>query len=110
MKTGNYLCIRNQKILRKVYISEINYIVQSQRKLTVSAQKGDYEYYDKISNIEVLLDEEFYQVLKYAYINLSRVEAMYDQCIEFCDGKKFYVGRTSFTAAKLRFMRYLLNI
>lgn len=103
----NYISIISGKVAARVKVSDVVFIERNRRKLHIVTDKDEYDYYEKLENIEPLLDGRFYPCLKGCYINLEKVTSMAEQSIQFENGEVFNLGRENFIKAKQRYMCFL---
>ena len=109
MKDREYIVVKTQQSVSKVYIDDIIYIMRNGRKLNLITTSRNYGFYSKIEDLHFLHEQPFYFVRKGLCINLERTVNMEGSCIEFEDGTCVYTGRDSFIKARQRFYRYLLE-
>ncbi|MCI5720992.1 MAG: LytTR family transcriptional regulator DNA-binding domain-containing protein [Firmicutes bacterium] len=104
-----YIHIKNQKIVASVSTTSVLYIEKDGRKLRVVTENREFSYYEKMNNVEPLLDNTFFLCRKGCYINLSKIALMEDQCITFINGEKYWLGRDNFNRTKKQFINFLNN-
>ena len=104
-----YILVLTSNIAAKVKVKDIVYIERDKRKLRLVTDLEEYEYYEKIENIETLLDGRFFPCLKGCYINLEKVVSMRDQKITFEGGQILYLGRENFLKTMQYYKIYLKN-
>ena len=104
-----YIHIKNQKIVASVSTTSVLYIEKDGRKLRVVTENREFSYYEKMNNVEPLLDNTFLLCRKGCYINLSKIALMEDQCITFINGEKYWLGRDNFNRTKKQFINFLNN-
>ncbi|MGC2872228.1 LytTR family transcriptional regulator DNA-binding domain-containing protein [Ihubacter sp. rT4E-8] len=102
-----YLPIISGAVSARIKLSDVVLIERKNRKLHVMTEGHDFDYYEKIENIEPILDGRFYPCLKGCYINMERVEAMAEQSIYFDNGEQFALGRDNFVKAKRTYKHFL---
>lgn len=103
----SYIPIICGKEAAKVRVSDILMIEREKRKLHVVTEGKSYAYYEKIQNVEPMLDGRFYPCLKGCYINLDHVTEMSNQTITFDNGIAYNLGRENFIKAKQTYAVYL---
>ncbi|MGF6376200.1 DNA-binding LytR/AlgR family response regulator [Clostridiales Family XIII bacterium PM5-7] len=106
----SYIPIICGKEAAKVKVSDILMIERENRKLHVITQDKAYAYYEKIQNVEPMLDGRFYPCLKGCYINLDHVTGMANQTITFDNGTEYNLGKENFIKAKQTYVVYLKKI
>lgn len=102
-----YLSIIGGSVNARVRLSDVVLIERKNRKLHVVTEERSFDYYEKIENVEPILDGRFYPCLKGCYINMERVAAMTEQSIYFDNGAHFELGRDNFIKAKRNYKHYL---
>lgn len=105
--TEQYIPIISGSETAKVGVSEVILIERDRRKLRIVTKEREYFYYEKLENVETLLDSRFYPCLKGCYINFERVSHMSDQKIYFDNGYVYNVGRNNFIKTKQYYKNYL---
>ncbi len=104
-----YILVMTPTIAARIKISDIVFIERDKRKIRIVTDVESYEYYEKIENIEPLLDSRFFPCLKGCYINLEKVVSMRDQKITFTGGQVVYLGRENFVKTMQYYKIYLKN-
>lgn len=104
-----HILILTSNLAARVAVSDIIFIERDKRKIRISTDLEVYEYYEKIENIEPLLDRRFFPCLKGCYINLEKVVSMREQKITFKGGQVLYLGRENFLKTKQHYKIYLKN-
>lgn len=104
-----YLSIIGGRINARIRLSDVVLIERQNRKLHVVTEDRNFDYYEKIENVEPILDGRFYPCLKGCYINMERVSAMAEQSIYFDNGTHYELGRDNFIKAKQSYKHYLLK-
>lgn len=104
-----YITILSTTVAARIRTSDILYIERDKRKIHIVTILEEYDYYERIENIEPLLDERFFPCLKGCYINLERVVSMRDQRITFDGGRILYLGRENFLKTIQYYKIYLKN-
>lgn len=107
MERANYIAVKNNRVVTKVYVNEIEYVLRDKRKLIISTDEGTYTFYEKIGNIAPLLDESFFPSLQGCYINLYKVKKMEDNQVIFDSGNSLYLGNHSFIRTKQKYYLHL---
>ncbi len=102
-----YLSIIGGHINARVRLSDVVLIERQNRKLHVVTEDRNFDYYEKIENVEPILDGRFYPCLKGCYINMEHVCAMAEQSIYFDNGTHYELGRDNFIKAKRNYKHYL---
>ncbi len=105
----DYIAVLQGKAVAKVKVSDIVFIERDRRKLHLVTEKGTYDYYERMENVEPVLDQRFYPCLKGCYINLDKVESMQEQRISFDNGEFLYIGRENFIRTRQYYKKYLKN-
>ncbi|MDO4395708.1 MAG: LytTR family DNA-binding domain-containing protein [Clostridia bacterium] len=101
------ISIKNQQVVANVSVDTVLFIEKDGRKLKVVTDAREYSYYEKMSNIEHLLDNTFFLCRKGCYINLDKVVLMEDQHIVFENGNVYWLGRDNFIKTKKAFVNFL---
>ena len=105
-----YIPVITRGYSRKVPVDDIMYLEQRQRKLAIVTGEETYLSYQRIENIEQLLDERFYHTLKKLVVNLDKITAAKDQSIIFQNGEMLMLGRESYVRTKQIYAAYLKNL
>ena len=105
-----YIPIITRGYSRKINIDEILYLEQRQRKLAIITPDDTYICYERIENLEKVLDDRFFHALKKLVINLDKIMVAEDQKITFVDGTVMAMGRESYVRTKQRFSAYLKKL
>lgn len=109
MCNSTYIIVMNGKELTRVRLTDILLIERNLRKIRIRTEDAIYEYYERLENIEPLLNQSFFPCLKSCYINLDKIISMKDQRILFNNGFIYYLGRTNFIKTRKRYKIYLKN-
>ena len=104
-----YILVLTSNIAARVKISDIVFVERDKRKIRIVTDLEVYEYYEKIENVEPLLDGRFFPCLKGCYINLEKDVSMRDQKITFDGGQVLYLGRENFIKTMQYYKIYLKN-
>ncbi len=105
-----YIPIISGKETARVRISDVVLIERDRRKLHVVTKDRQFHYYEKIENVENLLDSRFFPCLKGCYVNLEHISCMSEQSIYFDNGYVYTLGRGNFIKAKQKYKGYLKSI
>lgn len=108
--TKEFLLISCRNIIAKVPIDQIYFIERNGRKLNVVTCNDEYSYYEKICNVEGLLNSDFFMCRQGFIINMSKVIKMEKGCITFDNEKTYWLGRDNFVRTKKVFKNYLFSI
>lgn len=103
------ILILTASVTARIRISDIVYIQRDKRKIHIVTDLEEYEYYEKMENIEPLLDRRFFPCLKGLYINLNKVVSMRDRKITFEGGQFLYIGRENYLKTAQYYKFYLKN-
>ena len=104
-----YILILTQTLAARIKVDDIIYIERDKRKVRIVTELEDYDFYERIENIEPLLDNRFFPCLKGCYINLEKVVSMREQRITFTGGQVLYLGRENFLKTLQFYKIYLKN-
>ena len=104
-----YLIIMTASVTARIRIRDIVYIERNKRKIRIVTDLEQYEYYEKMKNLEPLLDRRFFPCLKGLYINLNKVVSMHDRIITFEGGQTLLIGRENFLKTAQYYKFYLKN-
>lgn len=104
---GNFITVRNNKRVSKVYVDEIIYIIRDRRRIKIVTDVEEYVFYEKMENITYLLSDNFFSSLKGCYVNLSKIKDMMDNRISFENGQELYLGNHSFIRTKQKYYIFL---
>ncbi len=105
--SGGYITVKTRRIVHKVMLADILFLDRLGRKVRIVTGGDDITYYANMSEIIPLLNDDFFGVLLWTYVNFSRVVCMSSGTITFDCGKTLMLARDSFAKAKLEFYRYL---
>lgn len=105
-----YIPVITREYSRKIPVDDIIYLEQRQRKLAVITEEGTFCSYQRIENVEKLLDDGFYHTLKKLVVNLDKIIEAKDQTITFQDGTELMLGRESYIRTKQIYAAYLRNL
>ena len=103
------ILILKQTIVARIKLRDIVYIERNKRKIHIVTDLEEYEYYEKLENIEPLLDRRFFPCLRGCYINMDKVASMREQRITFEGGQTLYLGRENFLKTMQYYKIYLKN-
>lgn len=104
-----YVLVLTQSVAARINIEDIVFIERDRRKIRIVTNMEEYEYYEKMENIEPLLDGRFFPCLRGCYINLEKVVSMREQRITFEGGHTVYLGRENFLKTLQYYKIYLKN-
>ena len=104
-----YILVLTQTVAARIKIDDIVFIERDKRKIRIVTDLEEYEYYEKLENIEPLLDRRFFPCLKGCYINLEKVASMRERRITFEGGQVVYLGRENFLKTMQYYKIYLKN-
>ncbi len=105
-----YIPVITRSYSTKVKVDDILYLEQRQRRLAIVTSKDTFVYYERIENVEKLLDGRFYHTLKKLVVNLEYISAMRDQNVIFQDGSVLMLGRESYIRTKQMYVAYLRDL
>ena len=104
-----YILIVTKSVVARIKVSDILYIERAKRKIHVVTALEEYEYYERIENVEPFLDGRFFPCLKGCYVNLDKVTSLKDRKI-FFEGEKFLLlGRENFLKTVQYYKIYAKN-
>jgi len=106
----DYIVVLTPAVTARIRIRDIVYIERDKRKLHIVTDFEEYSYYEKIENIEPLLDGRFFSCLKGCFINLEKVVSMRDRKITFENGRVLYLGRENFLKTVQYYQIYIKNL
>lgn len=104
-----YLPIVNRKHCRKIWLSDILYIMQEGRLTHVVTENETFSTYNKIGFFGEYLDSRFYYCLKSIAINFQQVSMMQNQTIFFKNGDNIFLGRQNYIHTRQSFANYIKN-
>lgn len=107
---NDFIPVITKEYSRKVAISDILYIEQRQRRLTIVTVDGTYVCAGHLKNIEERLDKRFYHSLKSLVLNMDMVEVAINQSIFFCNGSSLMLSRESYIRTKQYYTAYLREL
>ena len=106
----NYIPIITRGYSRKISLDEIMYLEQRQRRLAIVTEKETFLFYERLENLEKLLDERFYRSLKKLRVNIENILVAEDQKITFVNGTTLHLGRESYIRTKQIYSAYLKKL
>lgn len=106
----NYILVKTKKYVERIPTDEVLCVQRDGRKIRLTAEDKQYEYYGKIESVEEKLDERFYKCHGGCIINLDKVRLMEDQEIYFYNGESLFLGRTNFIKTKHFYYSYCKSI
>ena len=104
-----YILVMTRSMAVRIRLEDIVYVERDKRKVHIVTAEDSYTYYERMENIEPLLDSRFYPCLKSCYINLDKVVSMREQKITFEGGQMVYLGRENFGKTLQHYKNYLKN-
>ncbi len=107
---ATYIPVVTRGYSRKVNLDEVLYFEQRQRKLAIVTAEDTYICYERIENLEKILDERFYHTLKKLVVNLDKIMIAEDQKVTFVDGTVLHMGRESYIRTKQKFSAYIRKL
>ena len=105
--TEQYIPIITGGETARIRISDVVLIERRKRKLFIVTGDRQYDYYQKIENVEVLLDNRFFPCLKGCYVNLEHISCMSEQSIYFDNGYVYSLGRGNFIRTRQKYKCFL---
>ncbi len=109
MKEG-YVPVITRRYSRKIALDDIVYIEQIQRRLMIVTEKDEFLSYERLENIECLLDERFFHVLKKIVINVEKISVVENRSVTFVNNKNMCLARESYVRTKQIYNAYLKNL
>ncbi len=106
----NYIPIITRGYSRIINLDEVLYFEQRQRRLAIITTDETYVYYERIENLEYLLDDRFYHALKKLVVNLDKIISAENQIITFVDGTTLELARESYIRTKQKYTAYIKNL
>ena len=94
------IVIKTRSESTKLTLGEILLVQRKLRKLYIVSESRQYEYYEKMENVEPLLDEPFFQVLDGTYVNIEKIKTIHKGSILFDNGYEFFLRER--VASKVR--------
>ncbi|MBR5129299.1 MAG: LytTR family transcriptional regulator DNA-binding domain-containing protein [Firmicutes bacterium] len=107
---ATYIPIVTRGYSRIISLDEVLYFEQRQRKLAIITPDETYIYYERIENLEKVLDERFFHALKKLVINLDKIVRVENQIITFVDGTRLQLARESYIKTKQKYTAYIRNL
>lgn len=107
---STYIPLITKHCIRKVYLTDIVYIMKKQRKILIATTKEQFEFYERFETVSENLDNRFFRCLQHLIINLENVERMENQNIYFCNGETIGLGRDNYVRARQRYGAYLKKL
>ena len=107
---NNYIPVITRGCSRKISLDEILYLEQRQRRLAVVTEKETYLFYERLDNLEKLLDDRFYRTLKKLSVNIEKITIAEAQKLTFVNGKTIHLGRESYIRTKQIYNAYLKKL
>ncbi|MBR3786044.1 MAG: LytTR family transcriptional regulator DNA-binding domain-containing protein [Firmicutes bacterium] len=104
-----YLLVLTTSLAARIRIKDVIYIERDKRKIRIITDLEEYEYYERLENLEPMLDRRFFACLKGCYINLEKVVSMRNQKITFQGGQVLYLGKENFLKTMQYYKDYLKN-
>lgn len=105
----NYIFITTRSFIHKIPIDDIFLVERHARKLFVLTSDHEYEYYEKLDNVESRLDDYFLKCHASCIINMRKVRKFQNQVVEFDNGYNLILGKNSFVKAKQRFYAFIAD-
>ena len=107
--SGECILVMTTSMAVRIKIEDIVYVERDKRKVCIVTEGEAYTYYERLENLEPLLDGRFYPCLKGCYINLDKVISMREQKVTFEGGQVIYLGRENFAKTLQHYKIYLKN-
>ena len=91
-----------------VYLDDIFFLQQEQRRLHIHTRRHSYVFYHKLEDlIPLFYEDKFYRCHKSCVVNFEKVKAMSEGSVFFEDGTVITLGRESFRCARRFFNQFL---
>lgn len=106
--THDVISIINSRLCAKIPVAQIEAVEQEGSRLHIITSDHEYEVYESIETIApILLENEFYRVMKKVIINFELVREISDQMVKFYSGSSYRIGRNNYYELKRAFKEYL---
>lgn len=91
-----------------IYLSaaEILYIESQKHYLKVYTRESAFRYRSKLSQVEPLLEKDFFRIHSSYLVNMAQVQCLLNTDVILNNGLKLPVSRSMAKSARLKFMRY----
>lgn len=96
-KTFKY---RNKRKMLSIPVDSIIYLENVKRKVRIHTVDGNFEYYGKLSEAVIQLDERFVMFHRSYVVNLDYVIALQNKSIKFLGGGSIQLGQHTYTRFK----------
>lgn len=103
----NYINLSSQGMVVRLATNEIVHIESHNHQIHVCTENERYVVYEKISDIQKRLPEEFVQCHKSFLVNLEYVAALEGKEVVMKDGNHISISRTYYNRMKEQFFRYI---
>lgn len=105
-KNSTFTIKINSEII-SIKLESILYFESNNRKITCHTNKGNYEFYDKLSKIENKLGNSFLRCHQSYIINMNRIESFTSAFITLKTGEKIPVSQTRQKDVRSRYTLFL---
>lgn len=107
-ETQDVISIINSRLCAKIPVKQIEAVEQEASKLHIITSDHEYEVYESIETIApILLENDFYRVMKKVIINFDLVREISNQMVKFYSGSSYRIGRNNYYELKRAFKEYL---
>lgn len=93
-KKNLYFEFKNKNVLNRVLYENIYYLYSNNRKIILVTQKGDYEFYGKLTAIASCLPQDFIMVHRSYIININYIIEYKYKLIKIINGDLITISQT----------------
>ncbi len=104
---NNTFTIKINSEIISVKLENISYFESNNRKITCHTNKGNYEFYDKLSKIESKLGNNFLRCHQSYIINMNKIESFTSTFITLKTGEKIPISQTRQKDVRSRYTLFL---
>lgn len=101
------LFIAQDRVLKRVFLNDIYYAESIGRKIQLHGKFGAMEYYEKMTELEKQLGENFIRCHKSFLVHMKYVYSIEGKTITLMDESKIPVSRTMFAKTRKAVFEYL---
>ena len=107
-KPGRVLTLQSANTSKTVPLDSIYYIESSNHKVELHLKDGEFACYEKIGDLELELQEQFFRIHKGYLVNLSYVDGYSKSEVTLTNGERLLLSKykyQDFVKAYLRFLK-----
>ena len=105
----NFLFVKVGEVRKKIFLQDIFFAESYNKKVIFHTNEGIFEIYSKMSDLEILLGENFFRCHRCYLVNLAKISAYSQDTITVANGEKILLSARKYPDFIKKFLNYAKN-